>query len=116
MNPSSAGRPDPVNSGRTPCGRDAGTLTNVVDVAAALRRMGNDWELFDEIVAITLEDAPQLVHAAREALAQGNAAEVRRAGHSLKSLMATLGATSATNAARALEQCGAGGELSAASP
>jgi HPt (histidine-containing phosphotransfer) domain-containing protein len=95
--------------------RDAGLLANIVDSQSALKRLGDDWELFDQIVQISLEDAPLLVHAAREALSGGNAKELRRAAHSLKSLMATLGATPASNAAMTLEKCAASGDLAQAS-
>jgi HPt (histidine-containing phosphotransfer) domain-containing protein len=86
-----------MNRGDVTHERDANLLADVVDAGGALKRLGDDWELFDQIVQITIEDAPQLVHAAREALASGNAKELRRSAHSLKSLMATLGATSAVN-------------------
>lgn len=104
-----------MNRGDVTHERDANLLADLIDADGALKRLGDDWELFDQIVQITLEDAPQLVHAAREALAAGNAKEVRRAAHSLKSLMATLGATSAVNAALTLERCGAAGDLTGAS-
>jgi HPt (histidine-containing phosphotransfer) domain-containing protein len=95
--------------------RDAGLLTSIVDAHSALKRLGDDWELFDQIVQISLEDAPLLVHAAREALAGANAKELRRAAHSLKSLMATLGATPASNSAMTLEKCATSGDLAPAS-
>jgi HPt (histidine-containing phosphotransfer) domain-containing protein len=95
--------------------RDVTQLATVVDANGAIRRLGGDWALFDQIVQISLEDAPALVHSAREALAGGDAKELRRAAHSLKSLMATLGATPAVNAALTLERCAAGGDLAAAS-
>jgi histidine phosphotransfer protein HptB len=104
-----------MNRGDVTHERDANLLADSVDAEGALKRLGDDWELFDQIVQITIEDAPQLVHAAREALASGNAKELRRSAHSLKSLMATLGATSAVNAALTLEKRAAGGELSDAS-
>lgn len=95
--------------------RDAALLATVVDARGALKRLGDDWELFDQIVLISLEDAPLLVHAAREALAGGNAKELRRAAHSLKSLMATLGAVPASNSAMTLEKCATSGDLAPAS-
>lgn len=104
-----------MNRGPVTHERDANLLANAADVDGALKRLGDDWELFDQIVQITIEDAPQLVHAAREALASGNAKELRRSAHSLKSLMATLGATSAVNAALTLERSAAAGDLGGAS-
>jgi HPt (histidine-containing phosphotransfer) domain-containing protein len=94
--------------------RDMHTLGDAIDFEAALRRLGGDNQLFDQIVEIALEDAPALVHSARQALAESNAQELRRAAHSLKSLMATLGATNAANAAMRVEHAAAGGNLAAA--
>lgn len=98
----------------TPRNRDL--LLSAMDPVAALKRMGDDVELMEQIIQIFLEDAPGLIHAAREALARGDAPEVRRAAHSLKGMMATLGATSGANGAFHLEQCAVGGDLSGASP
>jgi HPt (histidine-containing phosphotransfer) domain-containing protein len=94
--------------------RDMHVLGDAIDFEAALRRLGGDNQLFDQIVEIALEDAPNLVHSARQALAEGNAQELRRAAHSLKSLMATLGATSAANSAMRVEHAAAGGNMAAA--
>ena len=104
-----------MNRVDVPHDRNVGLLAAVADTNGMLQRLGGDWELFDQIVAISLEDAPELVHAAREALARGDAKELRRSAHSLKSLMATLGATGAANAAVTLEKCANGGDLSRAS-
>ncbi len=104
-----------MNRVDVPHERNVGLLTPVADADSMLRRLGGDWELFDQIVQISLEDAPMLVHSAREALAGGDGKELRRAAHSLKSLMATLGATPAANAAMLLERCAAGGHLASAS-
>jgi HPt (histidine-containing phosphotransfer) domain-containing protein len=95
--------------------RNFGPLARVMDVENALRRLGDDVELLDQIIQIFLEDAPGLVHSAREALARGDAAELRRSAHSLKGMMATLGAQTGVNAAYRLEQCAASNELTEAS-
>lgn len=94
--------------------RDVRLLGDVIDVEAALQRLGGNARLFDELVAIALEDAPALLRAGRQALSQANAAEVRRAAHSLKGLMATIGATEAANAAVRVEHAAAAGDLAAA--
>ena len=98
-----------------PYGRNIELLSPALNVGAALQRLGNDLELFDQIVQIYLEDAPALLHTARQSLSQGQAAELRRAAHSLKGMMATLGAQAGVNAAMRLEQCAASGELAEAS-
>jgi HPt (histidine-containing phosphotransfer) domain-containing protein len=84
-----------------------------MDTAATLRRLGDDVELLEQIIQIYLEDAPGLIHTAREACAKGDAVELRRAAHSLKGMMATLSAAPGVNAAFRLEQCAAGGDLDA---
>lgn len=96
-------------------GRKIELLSPTINVTAALQRLGNDIELFDQIVLIYLEDAPALLHTARQSLSEGSAMELRRAAHSLKGMMATLGAQAGVNAALHLEQCAATGDLAAAS-
>jgi two-component system sensor histidine kinase/response regulator len=96
-------------------GRNFELLTPLLNVNAALQRLGGDVELFDQIVLIYLEDAPALLHTARQSLANGNAIELRRAAHSLKGMMSTLGAPAGDNAALRLEQCAASSDLASAS-
>jgi HPt (histidine-containing phosphotransfer) domain-containing protein len=103
-----------MNSVNPPHARDTRLLDELIDVEAALRRLGGDVQLFDDMAQIVLEDAPTLVHAARQALAESNGPEVRRAAHSLKGMMATIGATYAANAAMRVEHAAAGGNLAAA--
>src|SRR5262249_7916737 len=95
--------------------RNLDLLAPVMDVDNALRRLGSDVELLEQIIQIFLEDAPSLVHNARQSLARGDAAELRRSAHSVKGMMATLGAQAGVNAAFRLEQCAASGDLSDAS-
>jgi HPt (histidine-containing phosphotransfer) domain-containing protein len=95
--------------------RNLQLLTPLMDVPGALRRLGDDVELLEQIILIFLEDAPALVHSAREALSRGDALEVRRAAHSIKGMMATLGAQAGQNAAFRLEHSAAGGHLEDAS-
>lgn len=95
--------------------RNLELLSPAMDAGSTLRRLGDDIELMDQIILIFLEDAPGLVHAAREALARADAVELRRAAHSLKGMMATLSATQGVNAAFRLEQSAASGDLTSAS-
>jgi HPt (histidine-containing phosphotransfer) domain-containing protein len=96
--------------------RNRDLLLPYMDPDGTLKRLGNDLELMDQIIEIFLEDAPTLVHAAREALAKGDPAELRRSAHSLKGMMAQLSATQGVNAALRVEQCAALGDLPSASP
>jgi HPt (histidine-containing phosphotransfer) domain-containing protein len=94
---------------------DVAMLSSVMNVPSALKRLGNDRELFDEIVEIYLEDAPELLQTAHRALAGDDAVGLRRAAHSLKGLTATLSADKAVSAALDLEQIAVAGNLSSAS-
>jgi HPt (histidine-containing phosphotransfer) domain-containing protein len=86
-------------------------LTPLMDVPSTLKRLGNDVELFNQIVEIYLEDAPELYASARRAIAESDAASLRRAAHSLKGLAATMSASQAMGAALRLEQLGAANDL-----
>ena len=78
----------------------------VIDVAASLRRMGNNRELFCEVVGIYDEDSPQLLDRIRAAVHDGDAARLHRAAHSLKGLVSNFGASAAAEAAYVLERMG----------
>jgi HPt (histidine-containing phosphotransfer) domain-containing protein len=95
--------------------RNIDLLEPALDAASVLGRLGDDVELMEQILQIYLEDAPTLIHAAREALAKADAKELRRAAHSLKGLMATLSAHAGLPITLRLEQCAAAGDLAAAS-
>ncbi len=99
---------------RTDMGDENGItlLSSVMDISSALKRLGNDRDLFHEIVQIYLEDAPGLLDSARRALTAEDASGLRRAAHSLKGLTATLGAENAVSAALHVEQLAAAGDLS----
>jgi HPt (histidine-containing phosphotransfer) domain-containing protein len=94
--------------------RDLALLSSVMDVRSTLKRLGNDIELFHEIIHIYLEDEPQLLQAAAHAIETGDATALRRAAHSLKGLAATLSAPHAVSEAFRLEQLGAAGDMSEA--
>ena len=96
-------------------GRNLELLAPLLHVNAALQRLGGDVELLDQIILIYLEDAPALLHTARQSLANADAIELRRAAHSLKGMMSTLGAPAGVHAALRLEQCAASSELASAS-
>jgi CheY-like chemotaxis protein/HPt (histidine-containing phosphotransfer) domain-containing protein len=80
-----------------------------------LRRLvasvGNDRTFVGELVGQFARDAPELVRAARVAAAAGDAAEVRRAAHTLKSNAGTFGASRLAAESRVLEEAAKEGEL-----
>ena len=85
---------------------DAGALDS-------LREIGGD-DFLAEVVDTFRADAPDLLATLRRALEQGDADELRRAAHTLKSNGATLGAESFSELCRELEEHSRNGDLSGA--
>jgi HPt (histidine-containing phosphotransfer) domain-containing protein len=79
-------------------------MTNVYDHVGSLRRMGEDVQLFQEMVGLLKSDAPPLVETGRRALSAGDWPRLERAAHTLKGLAANFGATRAVAAAAELER------------
>jgi HPt (histidine-containing phosphotransfer) domain-containing protein len=75
----------------------------VFDYTGSLRRMGNDPSLFQEMVLLFKEDAPQYLSSIQHTAANGDFGSLKRAVHTLKGLVLNFGATRATSAAIALE-------------
>jgi PAS domain S-box-containing protein len=76
----------------------------------SLREVGGD-DFLAEVIDTFLADLPTLLATLQHALEEGNAAEVRRAAHTLKSNGATLGASDFAEACRVLEQQAKDGRL-----
>jgi PAS domain S-box-containing protein len=95
-----------------------GALLPAVDAQArvdstaldSLRDLGGD-DFLAEVIDTFLADAPMLLATLRHALDAGDAAEVRRAAHTLKSNGETLGGTEFAGLCRALEQQAKDGRL-----
>lgn len=77
----------------------------------ALRRLGGDMDLFRELAAYFIEDAPELLRAIHAGLAAGNSQDVQRAAHSLRGLMANFDAEQAMAFASSIEQLTEKGQL-----
>jgi CheY-like chemotaxis protein len=75
-----------------------------------LRELGGD-DFVAEVIGTFLADAPALLQTMRRSLDEGNAEELRRASHTLKSNGATLGAGDFAELCRELEERAKGGEL-----
>jgi PAS domain S-box-containing protein len=97
-----AGAPDRVEL----ISLDDGALKN-------LRDLGGD-DFLGEVIDAFLADAPHLLATLRSSLGDGNADELRRAAHTLKSNGATLGAGRFAELCRTLEQRAKAGELDGA--
>ena len=75
----------------------------VHDRAAALEAMAGDEDIYREVLAVFVGDAPVQVAACETALAAGDLPGLARAAHTLKGLFATFAAVPAEQAARQLE-------------
>jgi GAF domain-containing protein/CheY-like chemotaxis protein len=72
---------------------------------------GGDAGFVSELIEQFVADTPALIVAARDGLARGDAQEVRRAAHTLKSNAATFGAHGLAERSRALEEAAKNGAL-----
>ncbi|MBN1661394.1 MAG: Hpt domain-containing protein [Anaerolineae bacterium] len=91
---------------------------DVIDQAVfrtLIQSVGDDLEFLRELLDIYLKDAPRLLAALHAALAAGNAAEFRRAAHTLKSTSASMGAMDFSRMCKELEDLGKAEALGSAS-
>jgi HPt (histidine-containing phosphotransfer) domain-containing protein len=65
--------------------------------------VGGDRELLCEIIDAFLDDCPRLTAALAAAIMRGDAVAARRAAHTLKGALSTLGATEASSVAQQIE-------------
>lgn len=82
------------------------TSRKIIQIRPALDRLGNDWELLQDMARFFLEDAPMLVDKTDAAISSGNAAEVEWAAHSLKGLASHFDAAPLQTAAQQVETAG----------
>jgi PAS domain S-box-containing protein len=85
-------------------------------VQRLLDSLGNDRAVVSDLIGQFLTDAPALVETARAGVVAGDAAEVRRALHTLTSNAATFGATDLAVSSRQLEELAKGGSLDGVAP
>lgn len=86
-----------------------------VDVAAALKSVGGNAQLLDELIKIFLDELPRRLDGLRRAARRGDAEESRRIAHTLKGALTMLGAAEGRTLARQIEGLRSGAELTAAS-
>src|SRR6476646_2087012 len=79
-------------------------MVPIYDQAGSLRRMGDDQELFQEMVDLLLSDAPVHLQALLAAQKSDDWARLHRAAHTLKGLAANFGAPRAVAAAAEVER------------
>ena len=80
---------------------------------AALKRLDNDHELYDEICEIFQGDAPEIVKRLKDAIESGEILVATRHAHSLKSVSANIGATAMSELAHQAEIAGRDANLQA---
>jgi len=86
------------------------------DPEAAIRRLDGDEELFAMLVSMFHQDCDALLEELALGIEHDDLARVERAAHTLKGLAANLEATSARDAALAIEQLAQAGNLDGAAP
>ena len=101
-------RTDPMSAADEPA---AGDPVDRDVLARLAESVGDDTTFVEELIEGFAQDAPVLVAAAREGLSRGDAAEVRRAAHTLKSNAATFGAQALSDRSRELEEAAKRNEL-----
>jgi HPt (histidine-containing phosphotransfer) domain-containing protein len=103
-----------VRRDRDGAGANGSGLSLEADTVKGLLDLGGE-EFLGEVIAAFLEDAPALVAALRASREQGNAEELRRSAHSLKSNGQIFGATRFADLCRELEERAKRSELDGAS-
>ncbi|MEO8496339.1 MAG: response regulator, partial [Planctomycetota bacterium] len=98
----------------SPRDSDQESTVLVIDYADAMKRLGNDVELYREFIGFYEEDSKSLFAEIEAAIASADAAQLQHAAHSLKGLVANLGAMRVVEATFALEQTGKSGNLNGA--
>jgi len=81
------------------------------DRAAALGRIGGDAELLAEVTAVYMEESAAMIDSLRDAVDAADPEAIRRAAHSIKGALLSIGAEPAAEAALAVERCGATRDL-----
>jgi two-component system sensor histidine kinase/response regulator len=76
----------------------------ICDLTAALKRMGGNASILQQLVEYYREDVPPLIDRLRAGIAANNPAEVQHAAHSIKGLVVNFDAESSNHAALQLEQ------------
>ena len=83
----------------------------VLDREAALERLGGDDELYQDILAIFMEDTPEQLTVLAAAIAERNEAVMVRQAHSVKGSALNIGADQMANTAARMEVAARAGDL-----
>ena len=85
--------------------------TTFFDRETMLERLGGDAELLSEIVALFVEECPNMIGSVRDSIAEQDADQVERAAHTLKGALLNIAADPVAETAKRLEILGRSGEL-----
>jgi HPt (histidine-containing phosphotransfer) domain-containing protein len=88
--------------------------SGAIDKDEVLARVDGDIELLRELNGIFVAENPKLLTQLRQAMTEGNSDALGKASHTVKGMLANLGAKSAAEAALRLEKMGTGNNLSGA--
>lgn len=91
-----------------------GISASPVDLTEMKKIVGGKMEVIRVLVDHILVEYPEKLHQLRQGLEIGDADQVRAIAHTLKSSLASFGATETREIAKALEICGATGDLAGA--
>jgi HPt (histidine-containing phosphotransfer) domain-containing protein len=83
----------------------------VMDPKEALRRAGGHVDVLRDLAGVFFKECPKLREGIRQAIASGNASELKRAAHTLKGSAMALAARPAAEAARRIEMLAQEGSL-----
>jgi signal transduction histidine kinase/DNA-binding response OmpR family regulator len=83
----------------------------VMEYAAALDRVGGDFQLLQEVAQLFLDEYPERLERIRQGLERGSARDVEHEAHTLKGSVANFEAAPTVQAALALETLGRSGSL-----
>ena len=92
----------------------AGRLVMSIDCDGVMKRLGDDRALFQEFIGFYDEDCPRLMGQLADAVNSGDAEAMHLAAHSLKGLVASIGATEVVDQAATLERMSRAGDLNEA--
>jgi len=83
--------------------------SQVLNLTAARRRLGNDESLLQDLARFFLEDAPALVDRLNSSLAENNLNEAARSAHSLKGIASNFDALAVVKVAQVIEDAASQG-------
>ena len=84
---------------------------DILDRDALFDKIENDLDLLKELVSLFMQNSPDLVEKAHQAILSGNAPHLVEAAHALKGSIGVFESLSAFDAAKNLEDCGRKGRL-----